>query len=367
MKLLELIIALSLAFAVSALINYIILRLKHIHVDITGDSDASGPQKVHIGVIPRVGGISLFFGMIFFVWLIHQNQELENIKLLWLLMLSSLPVFLIALAEDLTKRISIKLRLIFSSMSALMAIYLINAKINNTHLYGLDYLLINFEVWAIAFTIFSIVGLLNAYNIVDGFNGLASLLSTIALLSLTYLGYVFEDHFVFYASAGMIAANMGFILWNFPSGKIFLGDCGSYLLGFWIALLTIHLIHFHKEISPWLAILINIYPLTETINSIARRIFVTKRSPFNPDGLHLHTLIFKRIIKKASGKKQYLSRNSKTSIPIILTSIIAIIPGLVFWHSDLIILVCVSLYIISYLTIYSLIVRFSVKKFWRKI
>lgn len=134
-------------------------------------------------------------------------------------------------------------------------------------------------------------GLANAYNIIDGFNGLASMVGIITLLAIAYMGFLFFDPTIIYLSLVMAGAILVFFIWNYPRGLIFLGDGGAYLIGFWIAALSILLTCRHQEISPWLALLINGYPILETLFTIYRRRFHQGKGPGQPDCIHFHTLI----------------------------------------------------------------------------
>ena len=92
-------------------------------------------------------------------------------------------------------------------------------------------------------------------------------------------------------------AVLGVFVFNFPFGKIFLGDAGAYLLG---ALVPLGLIKytFDNNFSPWFVLALLIYPVTEVIVSIIRKSFFRKMSALKPDGLHLHMLIYKKVTKK---------------------------------------------------------------------
>ena len=89
-----------------------------------------------------------------------------------------------------------------------------------------------------------------------------------ALVSLCILAHRFGDNEILLICICVVAAILGFLFFNYPKGLIFLGDGGAYLIGFLVALLTIVLLSKNSEISPWVAILINIYPITETVFTI---------------------------------------------------------------------------------------------------
>ncbi len=85
-------------------------------------------------------------------------------------------------------------------------------------------------------------------------------------------------------------------MYNYPRGLVFLGDGGAYLIGFWVASLSVLLVYRHQEISPSFALLINIYPIIETLFSIYRRRIHQGKCPGQADRLHFHTLIYRRLL-----------------------------------------------------------------------
>ena len=110
-----------------------------------------------------------------------------------------------------------------------------------------DYLLSS-PIVALIFTAFAITGITNAYNIIDGFHGLSSMVANIALMATGYLALSLNDRTIAQLCFVMVGANLGFFIWNYPRGLIFLGDGGAYLLGFWTAVASTLLIVRHPEI-----------------------------------------------------------------------------------------------------------------------
>jgi UDP-N-acetylmuramyl pentapeptide phosphotransferase/UDP-N-acetylglucosamine-1-phosphate transferase len=106
----------------------------------------------------------------------------------------------------------------------------------------------------------AICGVSNAYNILDGLNGLASIISIVSLIAVSLVAFQFGDSDIVFMSLMLVASIAGFLLWNYPTGKIFLGDAGAYLIGFCSGFLALLLVNRHLEISPWFAFLLNIYP-----------------------------------------------------------------------------------------------------------
>jgi UDP-N-acetylmuramyl pentapeptide phosphotransferase/UDP-N-acetylglucosamine-1-phosphate transferase len=146
-------------------------------------------------------------------------------------------------------------------------------------------------------TVVAISGVTNAINILDGFNGLASG-STIVIL--TFLGLMAHQHNdVLLMQMCLVSASgvLGFILLNYPFGKIFLGDAGAFFVGFLLAWLALLLPMRNEEISPWASLLACAYPITEVIYSMARRMNAQLKAG-QPDNLHLHTLIKTRMVRR---------------------------------------------------------------------
>lgn len=128
-------------------------------------------------------------------------------------------------------------------------------------------------------TALAVAGLANAINIIDGFNGLAAIVATMMFLSLALVAFHVGDVFVLSCALVMAGAILGFFLWNFPGGHIFLGDGGAYLIGFMLGELAVLLTMRHTEVSAWYPVLMFIYPIFETLFSIYRKQFLRGISP----------------------------------------------------------------------------------------
>jgi UDP-GlcNAc:undecaprenyl-phosphate/decaprenyl-phosphate GlcNAc-1-phosphate transferase len=353
--------SLLIAFFVSFITTIIIIRTQNFHGRISGDIDFDGPQKFHSIAVPRVGGIAL--GLAIFTAVIFQlKNNIVNTQELFLLT-SALPVFSIGIAEDLTKKISVRTRLIFTAIGALIAILLLSANITRLDIPGIDYLMA-IPVISMIFTTFAITGLANAYNIIDGFNGLSSMIGMITLLALGYLGMQMNDPTITFLCFTMTSAILGFFIWNYPRGLIFLGDGGAYLIGFWVATLSVMVVSRHSEISPWFAVMVNAYPIMETLFTIYRRKFHQGKSPGHPDGVHFHSLIFRRILNPSHihNELDWFSANAKTSPYLWILSTLAIVPAILFWNSTPVLLLFFLIFIISYVWLYKKMVSFKTPK-----
>lgn len=282
---------------------------------------------------------------------------------LWVLIACSLPAFVAGITEDLTKNVSPRRRLFFTAVSASLAIWLLDSVVARTDIPGLDPVLLRWVPMAWMLTIFIIAGTANAINIIDGFNGLASMCVLMMVLALGYVAFLVGDMFVFTASMIVAGAVLGFFVWNFPAGLIFLGDGGAYLLGFLLGELCILLVHRHAQVSPMFPLLLCAYPVFETIFTMYRRKFVRGVPTGAPDGIHLHTLVHRRLIRwtleNNLERRRLTRRNSMTSPYLWLLCLMSIIPAVLWWYSTPILTGFLLTFMFSYVWLYSRIVRFK--------
>lgn len=347
-------------FLVSFLFTAGIVRYAHLHGHFSADHDIDGAQKFHTKPVPRVGGLGIFIALLvgivtLFILRAPQWHEFA------LLVIASLAAFGAGIIEDITKKVSPRSRLIATMLAAAAAIFLLDARITHVGIPGVDGLLA-ISVISGVLTCVAVAGLANAVNIIDGFNGLAAIVTTMMFMSLSYVALQVNDGFVLSVALVIVGAIIGFFFWNFPAGLVFLGDGGAYLIGFMLAELAILLVMRHPEVSVWYPALMFIYPLFETLFSIYRKKFLRGISPGIPDGVHLHMLIYKRLMRWAVGSKDErhrLRRNSMTSPYLWLLSLLAVLPATVFWRSPLILVIFIFIFVLTYIWLYWSIVRFK--------
>ena len=188
------------AFFISFITTLLIIRFEHLHSRFSADSDLSGPQKFHTASVPRIGGVSIAVGILAATLLRLQTAPTSIFEIT--LLICSIPVFGIGLTEDLTKKIGVKTRLIFTAIAAAMATNYLGAQITRLDIPGIDYVLTIPGV-AIIFTVFAVTGLANAYNIIDGFNGLSSMVGIITLMGFAYVSFAVGDPLLMYLSLVM--------------------------------------------------------------------------------------------------------------------------------------------------------------------
>lgn len=344
------------AFFSSFVICFLIIKSKNYHSYITGDNKLSDPQKFHNHVVPRIGGFAIIFG-VFAASFIRPQQNITNQISLITLALCISPIWLIGTLEDITKKISVRNRLIVIIISSVTAGFSLNAWITKVDIFYID-LIFTIPLFSYILTCIAITGLTNAYNIIDGFNGLAGFVACTALLAIAYIAFRVDDSSIFILAIIMLAAILGFFIWNYPKGLIFLGDGGAYLIGSWIAIISIMLTERNQSISPWSVVAINSYPITETLFSIWRKKVHKNKSPTQADGCHLHSLIYRRLIKK----ENILQGNSSTSPVLWALNFVAIVPVLFWWQNTPIMLLSTIIFITGYVYFYLSIIRFKTPK-----
>ncbi|MGB5082772.1 MAG: MraY family glycosyltransferase [Burkholderiales bacterium] len=173
-------------------------------------------------------------------------------------------------------------------------------------------------------------------NIIDGYNGLAGGHAVIVLAAMALVSAQVGDSFLFTPALAVVGALLGFLAWNYPKGKSFLGDGGAYLLRFWMAELSVLLVARHPQVSPWFPMLLLVFPIWETLFSMYRRRIVLGLSPGKPDRFHMHQVIYTYLQKKAVGgddPAQVTRRNSRVAPYCWLMSLACAVPALLLWKS----------------------------------
>ncbi|MFN9709650.1 MAG: MraY family glycosyltransferase [Burkholderiales bacterium] len=353
-----------LSFVVSLAVTYMVVRSSSQHAWLSADHDLSGPQKFHHTPVPRVGGLPLSLAIVAGV-LLYQSDRSDQVESLWLWLLAALPALGSGLAEDFTKQVSPRKRLFFTAISTLLGIWLLNAIITRTSVPGLDALMAWWPV-AAALTVFMVTGVTHAVNIIDGFNGLASACVFFMMLALALVAYQVGNVWVWACALICAGAISGFFLWNFPAGLIFLGDGGAYFLGFTVAELSVLLLSGHESVSPFFPVLLCAYPLMETAFTMYRRRILKGQKTSDADGIHLHTLIYRRLVRKhvpveAQGRQSI--RNSMTSPYLWVICLLSVIPAALWWNNTPVLLGFLFLFGLVYVNFYWRIVRFRVPKF----
>jgi UDP-N-acetylmuramyl pentapeptide phosphotransferase/UDP-N-acetylglucosamine-1-phosphate transferase len=351
------VIACAVAFAATL----VVVRSAHALAHVVGDHELSGPQKFHARVVPRIGGVGIVLGVAAgAAWAALRGSGASLGALALALLAAAVPVVAAGMAEDLTKSQSPRRRMFFTAVSAALAVWLAGAVIERTDIPGLDWV-VTFGLGAALVTVFVVTGVANAVNIIDGFNGLASMCVMLMLAGLAYVAFDVGDRTIAGLALIGIGAVAGFFVWNFPAGLVFLGDGGAYFLGFYLAELAILLLHRNPDVSPMFPLLLCLYPVFETLFSVYRKKLLRGMSPGVPDGVHLHMLVFKRLMRWAVGQqdaKHLTRRNSMTSPYLWILCSLSVVPAVLFYDSTGICALMILLFAVTYVGLYWRIVRF---------
>lgn len=344
---------------VAFMVGGLIIASERWHGRYTGDTDLNKPQASHVRSTPRIGGLAVFAGTLAGLLVLGKP---DNTTLNWFwpaLFVAAMPVFVAGILEDITKDIGAGKRLLAAFASAAIAWWLLGG-VSRVGFASFD-LILSFWPVSLLFTMVAVGGCTHAMNLIDGMNGLAGMVSCLISISIALVAYQVNDMAIFAIALAMASAVMGFLVWNFPFGRVFLGDGGAYFIGFILAELTVQLVARNPSVSPFYALAVLFYPIFETMFSIWRRRFIRKVRVDQPDALHLHQLIFRRLVRVT------FSRDSRDSVPALcnaLTSpylwvlcLIGLVPATIFWYNSW--LLCLSMLVFStlYLWLYSRLVN----------
>ncbi|POA99692.1 glycosyl transferase [Chromobacterium sinusclupearum] len=342
----------------SLILGAALIHYSHLHEHFSADHDLAGVQKFHAKPVPRVGGVPVMVGLVIGVGVLFY---LTRSWLPVFLVLASLPAFGAGLIEDMTKKIGPAPRLLATFLAAALAYFLLDAGLSRLDIPVIDQVLSQFWILALLLTIVAVGGVAHAVNIIDGYNGLSGVVAIFIFLAMAYVAFKVQDAELMGICFAMIGAIAGLLFWNFPRGLIFAGDGGAYLVGFMIAEVSILLVQRHASVSPWFPLLCVIYPVFETMFSMYRRKFLQNRAIGYPDALHLHQIIYKRVVLWMVGSKDaghLTQRNSLTSPYLWALSSFSVVPAMLFWNNTPILIGFVVVFMFTYVRLYRMIIRF---------
>ena len=270
----------------------LIIRLRALDKD-----HFTAPQNVHNEPTSRLGGSAVFaayvLGIVVAMALGHPSR-----RLLTLMVVSALPVLLAGVFEDVTRRLAPRQRLFAALLSAILASWLAGGAIARLDVPYIDSWL-EILIFVLPLTWFMVAGACNAINLIDGAHGLAGGTALLMFLGMAVAASKLGDAVVLLQAVTMIGAIAGFMVWNYPRGKVFLGDGGAYFIGFIYSQLAIQIVARNDGLSAWFVIMLAAYPIMETLYSMYRRKLIHRTPSMRPDALHLHSLIYRRECRAA--------------------------------------------------------------------
>ena len=336
--------------AASFALCVLLVLTKRWHGALTMDH-MEGIQKFHTDPTPRIGGVPIVLGLV-----VAWGKAPEDIKaLITPILFAGLPAFIFGMLEDITKRIGVMQRLLATMASGLLAWWITDYSLTRVDIWGVDWLL-GFTLLSALFTAFAVGGVANSINIIDGFNGLASTASTLAFLGYAMIAWQVGDLQLAGLALVLGACVWGFFWVNWPLGKIFLGDGGSYFIGFALAWVAVMLIERNHGVSAFAALVVCVHPVTEVLFSIYRR-KIKKTHAGHPDRLHFHSLVKRRYVARWFGHCSSRIRNSITGALVASMTVTAVVAANLFYdHVALSAAAFVGL-ALGYVAIYARMVR----------
>lgn len=245
-----------------------------------GATDKPNKRKVHEKVMPRLGGLAIFLSFIIGILIAPVPVNEHHIAIL----IGGVIILLTGIIDDM-REISAKTKLIGQIVAALVVVIYggINVEFINLPFGGR----LEFGMASIPITIIWIIGVTNAINLIDGLDGLAAGVSSIALLTISGMALLFGNPYVMVVALILAISTAGFLVYNFYPAKIFMGDSGALFLGYMIGVLALLGFKGVTFISLIIPVIILGVPISDTLFAIVRRI-VNKKPLSAPDKSHLH-------------------------------------------------------------------------------
>ena len=278
---------LGLAFAVACIFTVLFVPVSRLIAEKTGAIDVpQDDRRMHKNPTPRLGGLAIFFGFLVSVLsFCGMTQEILGL-LLGIVVLVTLGIF------DDSRGLGAVFKFCIQAVAALIVIFVGNTKIlifTNPNIFASSSVLVLNDWISIPATLIWILAITNAVNLIDGLDGLAAGVSSIAAVSLVFISNIVGQPVIALIAMAIAGACFGFLPFNFNSKKkMFMGDTGATFLGFTLAVLSIQGgFKSYAAISFAAPMLILGLPLFDTVFAILRRV-LTGKSPMSADRGHIH-------------------------------------------------------------------------------
>lgn len=290
--------------------------------------DLAAVQAMHERQTPRVGGIAIFIAFLIswaFVPLSISDAYLKFASATSLL-------FLVGLMEDLGFHITPRTRLFACFLASFLAILLLGVWLPRIGIPSLDPLM---TIWAIGIpvTLLITAAVANGFNLIDGIHGLAAIAAIAAAMALAGIasqaGYFMMTDIALIVAAGIL----GFLVFNYPFGWIFLGDAGAYTLGFILSWFGISILINFPSASPWAILLTVFWPLADTLLAIFRRLRQSSLT-MAPDKLHVHQMVMRSLEIYVLGRHRRQVSNPLTTLILAPFVLAPPITGILLWNQN---------------------------------
>lgn len=267
-------LTLLICFAASIIITPLVKKLA---IKI-GAVDKPNQRKVHQKIMPRLGGLAIYLSFIIGLLILRPGGEY-----FLPILIGSIIIIITGVLDDMIE-LSAKVKLL-GQLAAALVVVLGGVNVDYINIPFMGEL--NLGPLSIPLTIIWIVGITNAINLIDGLDGLAAGVSSIALITISGMAILKGDMFVVSMGLIVLGSTLGFLIYNFHPAKIFMGDTGALYLGYMIAVLSLLGFKNVTMISLIIPVIILGVPISDTFFAIIRRI-VNKQPLSAPDKSHLH-------------------------------------------------------------------------------
>ena len=266
------------------------LILTHLMIKISKNMnimDIPNERSVHKKPTPLLGGIAIFLSFLFgFILFGNQNPLMISI------LIASFLILLLGIFDDI-KPIKARYKFVIHILVALIVVFYGGLKLTHVDIFGLS---LNFKWMSPYITILIIVGIINAVNLIDGLDGLCAGISSIYFLTIGVIALILNkfNGLDIILSFIMLGATLGFLVFNYPPAKIFMGDTGSTFLGLMISVIMLLGFKTVTLTSLLIPLVLLILPITDTLFAIIRRT-LNKKPIGQADKEHIHHQLLKHL------------------------------------------------------------------------
>jgi len=286
----------------------------------------SAKQASHNKLTSRFGGLAAITALLIGTFLIDD-------QFIFFIVFSSIPVLVAGGLEDIGYNIKPGYRFNAGLVSGLIAVYLTGLWLDNVDLTLLTPIL-GIPFIAICFTVFASAGISNSINLIDGVNGLASGVIMLIGSALCIISFSVGEIGLGTFCIILISSILGFFIWNFPKGLVFLGDAGAYAYGHLLVWIAISLIAKHPEISAWAIFCLFFWPIMDTVAAVIRRCL--KQGSINQaDHMHFHQLVMRVVVIYSGDRISKKSANPLSTVIILPFCILITFLGVLFLESNI--------------------------------
>jgi len=271
---------------VTFLVSLFLVPIAKITANHVGAVDLPNERKIHKKVMPRMGGLAIFGGFLI-GYILYGDITTQMISIL----IGAFIIFLLGILDDI-KPIRAKYKFLVQIIAALIVV--IYGQIYFTEITFLGFKVEFSLLLSYILSTFFIVAISNAINLIDGMDGLASGISTIYFGTISVIAILLNriGGLDIVLSLIMLGATLGFLAWNFPPAKIFMGDSGSLFLGFMISVIALLGFKVATLTSLVIPITILAIPIFDTVLAIFRRLLKGENIGA-PDKEHFHHQLLK--------------------------------------------------------------------------